>query len=176
MDRDEQRFEARLEEIAGQLLLRLPAQASQRLPARGMVMGEGRLNARPFVAPLEPDGRGGHLLEISHQLADACAIKPGDQLSISLRPAKAWPEPPLLPGFQAALEAQGLVPLFNSLTVKARWEWHRWARNSKNPATLDKHINTAMDKLNKGMRRPCCFNTAACTLPQVSKGGVLMDE
>jgi len=29
---------------------------------------------------------------------------------------------------------------------------------SQTPETRQKHIEVALDKLNKGMRRPCCFN------------------
>jgi hypothetical protein len=51
----------------------------------------------------------------------------------------------------------------------AHHEWIRWIRSTHNPETRAKRIVVSMSKLNKGMKRPCCFNTAICTIPEVSQ-------
>lgn len=168
-------FEAVLEEVKGTLLLRLPAPASRLLPSRGMGMAQGSLKGQPYVLPAEPDGRGGHFFSLEPHEAEAFGLKPGEPAAFTLAPAASWPEPALLPDLGQALHQEGFLDVWAGLTVKARWEWTRWIRGTGNPATRAKRIAVAMDKMRKGDRRPCCFNAASCTLPQVSKSGVLLD-
>lgn len=163
-----------VKDVRSVLVLRLSEEQSAVLPARGMVMGEGQLNGVPFTAPLEPDGTFGHFLEIAPALAKEADIAAGQTAELKVSPAAHWPEPQLPEDIVEALTSQGLLGAWDSLTVKARWEWLRWIRSTNNPATRDKRIHVAVDKLMKGDRRPCCFNTASCTLPQVSKSGVLL--
>jgi hypothetical protein len=64
--------------------------------------------------------------------------------------------------------------LWNDITPLAHWDWIRWIRAVKTEETRKKHIEVALDKLNKGMRRPCCFNRNLCSEPAVSKNWVLL--
>ncbi|HRN71236.1 MAG TPA: YdeI/OmpD-associated family protein, partial [Candidatus Woesebacteria bacterium] len=57
--------------------------------------------------------------------------------------------------------------LWNDITPLARWDWVRWIRAVKTKETRQKHVEVALDKLNKGMRRPCCFNRSLCSEPEV---------
>jgi hypothetical protein len=50
-------FEAKLFEINSWIILRLPEDASEKLPSRGMTMVSGTINGVPFKTLLEPDGR-----------------------------------------------------------------------------------------------------------------------
>lgn len=158
----------------GQVIIRLPEALSQSLPARGMVMAQGCLGDAEFVLPLEPDGRGGHFLLVPQKLADAAKLQVGLPVSLGLSPATDWPAPDLPQDMAQALLDNHVLDVFASLTVKARWEWLRFTRSTKNPATRQKRIGVMLDKLRKGDRRPCCFNTATCTLPELSKSGVLL--
>ncbi len=75
----------------------------------------------------------------------------------------------------AVIDSPKAKDLWNDITPMARWDWVRWVRAVKTPETRQKHIEVALDKLNKGMRRPCCFNRALCSEPAVSKNWVLLD-
>jgi Domain of unknown function (DUF1905) len=86
------RFEARAQRTGGSTVLRLPDDASAKLPSRGQVAVNGVMNGHAFQTVLEPDGRRGHWL-----------------------------------------------------------------------------------KFRSGKRRPCCFDLAACTDPDLSKNGVLAE-
>ena len=172
MEGDFQEFMARVERLSGMLLLRLPQEISQALPSRGNVMAEGEVNGQAFIAPLEPDGRGGHWLSLENDLALSL---PGSMVSLRLRPASVWVEPVLPENLGEALMREGLLDAWTACTVKARWEWIRWIRATGNPLTRQKRVEVACDKLRKGDRRPCCFNTSACTVPQVCKSGILME-
>lgn len=168
-------FEAVSTQIGQHLLVRLPQQASKALPSRVMVMAEGTLNSTPFTAPLEPDGQGGHWLDISDFLAREGKVSVGQPVFITLSPTNDWPQPEMPQDIMDAIEHENLLPQWRSLTTKARWAWLRWIRATANPATRNKRIAVAVDKLRRGDRRPCCFNAGMCTVPEVSKGGILID-
>ena len=56
----------------------------------------------------------------------------------------------------------------------ARWEWVRWVNATNNPVTRKRRVEATISKMSSGKRRPCCFNLAACTDPQLSKSGRLV--
>lgn len=166
-------FQGTLEEIGGVLLVRLPAEVSSTFPTRGMAMAEGTLGDLPFVLPLEPDGEGGHFLMLPPELAAQAGLKTGEMASLRLKPTANWPEPELPDDFRQSLEAMGLMGRYLACTVKGRWEWLRWMRATNSPQTRQKRIAVACDKLSKGDKRPCCFNSAACTVMAVCRTGIL---
>ena len=51
------RFEARVQSNGGSTILRLPDDASAKLPSRGQVAVKGVMNGHAFQTVLEPDGR-----------------------------------------------------------------------------------------------------------------------
>lgn len=168
-------FQGNIREIGMNMVLRLPREASDKLPSRGLVMVKGTINGAAFLAPLEPDGRGGHFLFMSDKLMELTHAAQGQSAALEIEPAEVWPEPEIPEDVLVAIEKAGLTERWNSITTKARWEWHRWIRATKNPATRQKRIEVACSKLKKGDNRPCCFNAASCTIMEVSKAGVLAD-
>jgi len=56
----------------------------------------------------------------------------------------------------------------------ARWEWVRWVNATRNPGTGQRRVEVSISKMQSGKRRPCCFNLAACTDPDLSKNGKLI--
>jgi hypothetical protein len=175
-------FEAQLFEINSWTILRLPEDASAKLPSRGMTMVEGTINRVPFKTLLEPDGKYGPGLKPSHwfapdkKLLDKAHAKVGDTVHVSIVPTKEWVEPEVPADVKKALSSSPKAEaLWNDITPLARWDWIRWIRAVKTPETRQKHIEVALDKLNKGMRRPCCFNRNLCSEPLVSHNWVLLD-
>ncbi len=174
-------FEAKLFKINSWTILHLPEEASIKLPTRGMTMVAGTMNGVPFKTLLEPDGRYGDGKKPSHWfrpdkklLANAKA-RVGDKVKVSLAPTKEWIEPEVPEDLQKALATSPkALSLWNDITPLAHWDWIRWIRAVKTPATRQKHIEVALDKLNKGMRRPCCFNRNLCSVPEVSKNWHLL--
>jgi len=175
-------FETKLYTIGSEVILRLPEKASAELPSRGMLMVKGTLNNVPFKTLLEPDGVYGHGKKPSHWfapgkklLSDAHAGA-GDIVSVEVETTKEWIEPEVPEDFKKALSASSKAEtLWKEITPMARWDWIRWIRAVKTPETRQKHVAVALDKLNKGMRRPCCFNRNLCSDPSVSHNWVLLD-
>lgn len=168
-------FEATLSKIQSRTIIKVPSDASEKLPSRGIVMVKGTLSGTAFKAPLEPDGKGSHWFEVSDQLIATLGLKLGQTLSLSIEPTNEWTEPEIPEDISSAILSAGLKDVWQSLTIQGRWEWLRWIRSTNNPKTRQNRIEVACSKLNKGSRRPCCFNAALCSVPELSKSGVLQD-
>lgn len=165
-------FETQIIDINNTHILHFPADASENLPSRGMVMVKGNINGIPVDMPLEPDGKGSHWFLVSEPLYSVLREK---QVKVEFEVLESWHEPDVPNDLYAALEASDLVDTWLSLTVKARWEWVRWVRFTNNPDTRNNRIEVTCSKLNAGKRRPCCFDLTRSTDTSVSKNGVLLD-
>lgn len=174
-------FTTKLYEINSWTILRLPEESSAKLPSRGMLMVKGTLNGIPFSTILEPDGmysphkKPSHWFSPDKKLLIEAKAKIGDTVEISMEPTKEWIEPTVPGDLKKALSSSSKAEfLWKDITPMARWDWIRWIRAVKTPETREKHIRVALDKLNKGMRRPCCFNRNLCSVPEVSHNWVLL--
>ncbi|SIR94463.1 protein of unknown function [Haladaptatus litoreus] len=169
-------FTAQLVTIGSRTVLRLPEHASEKLPSRGMVMGRGTINGFHFQTPLEPDGEGSHWFEVDKSMRENAGADVGDTVTLEIEPISDWPEPTVPADLENAFadhpEAQ---TLWNDITTKARWEYIRWIRSAKKSETRERRIETACSKLEDGQRRPCCFDSSSCTVPDISKSGVLIE-
>ena len=171
------RFDATLSTIGTSTVLRLPDTASKNLSSRGQVAVHGTINGIEFQTVLEPDGNSGHWMRVDDTLQYAAGIGAGDTAALDVEVTKDWPEPSVPPDLAEALAAapQKIQDLWNEITPMARWEWVRWVNATKNPDTRSRRVDVSISKLNSGKRRPCCFNLAACTDPDLSKNGQLLD-
>ena len=169
------RFDATLHTIGKSTLLRLPEKASVKLPSRGQVAVEGTINGHQFQTVLEPDGNFGHWMRIDRKLQESTALSAGDSATLELESVKDWPEPSVPPDLKTALAAapQKIQDLWKEITPMARWEWVRWVNATQNPDTRRRRVEVSISKMKSGKRRPCCFNLAACTDPNLSKNGRL---
>ncbi len=169
-------FETMLLKLGDWTILRLPENASAKLPSRGMALVEGTINGFFSKIVLEPDGKGGHWFRVDSGLRGAAGINAGDTVMIAFEPSKDWPEPEVPADLNQALTSDPQAnALWVQITPMARWDWLRWIRATNNQETRSRRIEVALSKLKAGERRPCCFNRNICTEPEVSKNGVLID-
>ena len=171
------RFDATLYTIDRSTILRLPDQASEKLPSRGQVAVRGTIDGQEFQTVLEPDGKGGHWMKIDEELQEAAGISAGETATLEVESTKDWPEPNVPQDLEAALAAapQKIQHLWGDITPMARWEWVRWVNATKIPDTRKRRVEVSISKMNSGKRRPCCFNLAACTDPQLATNGRLVE-
>jgi hypothetical protein len=171
------RFDATLSAIDTSNVLRLPETASKNLPSRGQVAVRGTINGVEFQTVLEPDGNSGHWMRVDDALQHAAGLSAGEDATLDIEVTKDWPEPSVPPDLAAALAAapQDIRDLWNETTPMARWDWVRWVNATKNPDTRSRRVDVSISKMKSGKRRPCCFNLAACTDPDLSKNGKLFD-
>ena len=171
------RFDATLYTIGNWTILRLPEQASGKLPSRGQVAVHGTINGHRFQTVLEPDGDAGHWMRIDRELQQTAALSAGDTATLEIESRKDWPEPNVPQDLEAALAAapQKIQDLWNVITPMARWEWVRWVDATQNPDTRKRRVEVSISKMKSGKRRPCCFNLAGCTDPNLSRNGKLIE-
>lgn len=171
-------FEASMSAIDKWTILRLPDNASKRLPSRGQVAVSGTVNGHPFQTIVEPDGTLGHWIKIEAKLQRAAALKSGTRVTVKIAPLKEWPEPSVPADLKMALAAApaGIQKLWKEITPMARWEWVRWVNETRNPDTRKRRVEVTISKMQSGKRRPCCFNLAACTDPDLARSGKLVDR
>jgi uncharacterized protein YdeI (YjbR/CyaY-like superfamily) len=171
------RFDARLSAIDKWTILRLPTEASKRLPARGQVAVRGTINGHEFQTVVEPDGVLGHWIRLDGDLPKVASVGRGDIVRVEIEPIRDWPEPNIPQDLQKALAAapQKIQVLWDEITPMARWEWVRWINATQNPETRKRRVELSISKMKSGKRRPCCFNLAGCTDPNLSKNGRLRD-
>jgi hypothetical protein len=171
------RFDATLYAIDKRTILRLPEKASGKLPSRGQVAVQGTINGHSFQAVLEPDGDFGHWIRIDGKLQKAAALGAGDTATLEIESIKDWPEPNVPQDLETALAAapQKIRDLWKGITPMARWEWVRWVNATPNADTRKRRVEVSISKMKSGKRRPCCFNLAACTDPNLSKNGKLIE-
>ncbi|MEP7003613.1 MAG: YdeI/OmpD-associated family protein [Chloroflexota bacterium] len=171
------RFDAAPYTIEGSTIVRLPQKASAKLPSRGQVAVHGTVNGHQFQTVLEPDGAFGHWMRIDRKLHRAAALRAGGTATLEVEPVEDWPEPKVPADLKAALAAapQKIRDLWRAITPMARWEWVRWVNATQNADTRKRRVEVSISKMKSGKRRPCCFNLAACTDPDLSKNSRLID-
>lgn len=161
--------------VGERLILPLPGEASAQLPSRGQVAMVGSLGDHETETVLEPDGRKGHWIPLDAQLISALGAADGTSIAFTLTTAATWPEPEVPQDLGSALEqADDVEHQWDSITPMARWEWVRWVGATRNESTRAKRVDVSIDKLRKGSRRPCCFDLASCTDPELAKSGKLI--
>ena len=172
------RFDATMSTIGPSAVLRLPETASKDLPSRGQVAVHGTINGAEFQTVLEPDGNSGHWMRVDDALQHAAGVTPGERATVDIEVTKDWPEPSVPQDLATALAdaPQKIQNLWNEITPMARWEWVRWVNAAKNPDTRTRRVEVSISKMTSGKRRPCCFDLASCTDPELSKNGRLLDE
>ncbi|MEX1362866.1 MAG: YdeI/OmpD-associated family protein, partial [Nannocystaceae bacterium] len=118
----------------------------------------------------------GHWMRLDERLQQAAGVGSGDTATVEVEPTAQWPEPRVPPDLRRALAdaPRELRASWKAITPMARWEWVRWVNATKNPETRKRRIEVSISKLSSGKRRPCCFNLAACTDPELSKSGKLV--
>jgi uncharacterized protein DUF1905/bacteriocin resistance YdeI/OmpD-like protein len=170
-------FDATLSTIGTSTVLQLPETASKDLPSRGQVAVHGTINGVEFSTVLEPDGDSGHWMRVDDALQHAAGISAGETATIDIEVTRDWPEPSVPEDLATALAAapQDIQNLWNQITPMARWEWVRWVNATNNPDTRARRVDVSISKMNSGKRRPCCFNLSACTDPDLSKNGRLLE-
>jgi len=170
------RFRTKLTAVGSQTILRLPEDASTKLPSRGMSMVEGTFNGYAFQVPLEPDGMGSHWFRVSNTLLKAARVEVGDSVSVALEPMALWPEPKVPADLAEALASDPRARgLWMDITPVARWDWIRWIGATRNRDTRMIRIVKTLSKLRSGKRAACCFNRSQCTDPSISRNGVLLE-
>lgn len=177
-DAGEIEFATELVSIDDTVLVRLPPDASRRLPSRGQVAVLATVGGHGVRTVVEPDGRRGHWIRVERSLQDSLGVGPGETVAVTVDVLPQWPEPAVPDDLAAELASapEHIREIWRDITPMARWEWVRWVGATNNPATRQRRVEVTISKLDHGKRRPCCFDLASCTDPGVARSGKLRDS
>jgi len=116
-------------------------------------------------------------MRVDGALREALGPSPGATAELFIEVAQDWPEPELPDDLGAALAGapEEVRDLWAAITPMARWEWVRWVKATRNPATRRRRVEVSISKLAARKRRPCCFDLSACTDPDLARNGRLRD-
>src|SRR5579862_5825016 len=104
--------------------LTLPKNASAKLPSRGKTMIEGTINAFPFRAALEPDGRGSHRLKVNETMLTGAGVDPADTVTVEISRAGEEAEMRVPADLREALSAEpASLEGWEDITPLARRDW-----------------------------------------------------
>lgn len=78
-------FRSKVDKIGSRLIIKLPPDASAKLPSRGQVAVSGTINAREFKTVIEPDGNKGHWISVDGKMGQ---LKAGEHVKIEIEPVK----------------------------------------------------------------------------------------
>jgi hypothetical protein len=136
----------------------LPKNASAKLPSRGKTMIEGTMNAFPFRAALEPDGKGSHRLRVNKTMHHGAGAAATDTVTVEISRADQEPEIRVPTDLREALAAEPASQEgWEGITPLARRDWIFSITSAKQPETRRRRIEKACDMLASGKRRLCCF-------------------
>jgi hypothetical protein len=142
----------------GSWTLTLPKNASTKLPSRGTTMVEGTINAFPFRAALEPDGKGSHSLSVNKTMRDGAGGGDIDTVMVEIVRSGEEPELRVPMDLRKALSAAPVAQAgWEDITPMARRDWIFSVTTAKLPETRKRRIEKACDMLACGKRRLCCF-------------------
>jgi hypothetical protein len=165
-------FRSKVDKLGSRLIIKLPQAASAKLPSRGQVAVSGSINGHDFKTVIEPDGNKGHWISVDGHMGQ---LKAGGHVEIEIEPVKDWPEPEVPADLKEALaDDPEISEMWQDITPMARWEWVRWVNSTNNTDTRRRRVEVTIGKMHSGKRRPCCFNLAACTDPELSKNSKLL--
>src|SRR5579863_2078779 len=139
-------------------ILTLPRNASVKLPSRGVTMVEGAINAFPFRAALEPNGKGSHWFRVNKTMRNAAGADAIDAVTVEITRAGEEPEVRVPIDLRNALAAAPLAQAgWEDITPMARRDWIFSICSAKQLETRRRRIEKACDMLACGKRRLCCF-------------------
>lgn len=169
-------FETTLLTIEKWTILQVPEGESVKLSSRGQVSVDMKINDHTFQTVLEPDGRWSHWCRVTGVMQKSAGVQTGDRVNVTITQRNDWPEPTVPDDFAVALASapDSVQAMWHDITSMARWEWIRWVNATREQSTRDRRVEVSISKMKSGKRRPCCFNLAACTDPDLSRSGRLM--
>jgi hypothetical protein len=117
-------------------------------------MGQSRFDAR-----MEPDGTLGHWFVVPPDAMAREKLVAGQRSAFVLTPVAPQPEPALPEAFRALLQTSAAAQAtWDRATTLARIDWVHWMESAKQEATRKERALAAIDMLEAGKKRVCCFD------------------
>ncbi len=141
------------------LFARVPPELSKSHLRRGRTTSRLAIGESSFDAQMEPDGKLGHWFVIPPDIVKRERISSRKRFEFSLARLERQPEPALPKSFKILLSKSASAQVtWDSTSTLARIDWVHWMESAKKEATRKERAVTAIDMLEKGKKRVCCFD------------------
>lgn len=138
---------------------RVPAEISLSHLRRGRITAELTAGKSSFEALMEPDGKLGHWFRIPTSVMKKEDLVIGLEISFKLSRLAKQPEPTLPGHFHSLLKkSPSAQATWEQATTLAKIDWVHWMESAKQAATRQERATSAIDMLEKGKKRVCCFD------------------
>lgn len=112
-----------------------------------------------FDAQMEPDGNLGHWFVVPPAVMKAEKISAGQRSAFVLNKLDRQPEPVPPRRFKTLLSKNPAAQAtWDSTSTLARIDWVHWMESAQQDATRKQRVANAIDMLEKGKKRVCCFD------------------
>lgn len=137
----------------------LPKAISEAFPRRGRTSARVRIDNYSFDTILEPDGSLSHWIKLEDKNKLWENSNSRIHTNVGICPLEKELEPKIPNDFQRALNENHLADIgWNKTSTIARIDWVHWIESARQEKTRIKRINDAINMLEQGKLRVCCFD------------------
>lgn len=138
---------------------KVPPELSKSHLRRGRITARISVGESTFDALMEPDGKLGHWFIVPSEVLKSEALVAGQPVSFTLTSLAEQPLPSLPKHFQTLLKkSPDAQATWDSATTLAKIDWVHWMESAKQDATKRERAVNAIDMLEQGKKRVCCFD------------------
>lgn len=141
------------------LFAKVPPALSKALLRRGRITARVSVGESRFDAQMEPDGKLGHWFVLPEAVCRTENLVARKEAAFTLCSPGTQPDPVLPDDFAALLgKSPAARATWDSATTLAKIDWVHWMESAKQDATKRERAANAIDMLEKGKKRVCCFD------------------
>jgi hypothetical protein len=124
-------------------------------------VGRIRLGSSTFAALMEPDGKLAHWFAIPTSTFEHEALQVGQLVTFELSLPAHQPDPVLPEHFRERLGGSPrAMSQWLKTTTLAKIDWVHWMESAKQESTRRERAESAIDMLEHGKKRVCCFDAS----------------
>jgi hypothetical protein len=143
----------------GFLFAKIPPELSKAHLRLGRITARISIGSSHFDAQMEPDGKLGHWFIIPSSVAKKEALTIKERASFILSCLEKQPEPLPPADFETLLKNNpSAQKTWDNTTTLAKIDWIHWMESAKQEKTKHERAANAIDMLEKGKKRVCCFD------------------
>ena len=140
-------------------LAKVPPELSKSHLRRGRITARISVGKSSFDAQMEPDGKLGHWFIVPSSVVKREALATLEDASFTLTSLAEQPDPQLPKDFKILLNrSPSARATWDSATTLAKIDWVHWMESAKQDTTRRERAANAIDMLEKGKKRVCCFD------------------
>lgn len=141
------------------LFAKIPPELSKSHLRRGRITARISVGKSSFDAQMEPDGKLGHWFIVPSSVVKMEALVVREDALFTLTSLDEQPAPSLPKDFKVLLNRSlSARTTWDSATTLAKIDWIHWMESAKQDTTKRERAAIAIDMLEKGKKRVCCFD------------------